>query len=183
MKKSIFVLASIALLISCSDKKKTNSSNNASTESTTSTNNNEDEKTGSFTFDGKTVTGNVSIQYFGSDKQKSNFSVLCKHNEGDITNPNFELLQITFNNEKEATEAPSLKIYQDGSQLPMTEPESGIVTVALSGVGNNMGDLQFTGSNNSTGSINVSNRTITITELSLFNSNGEKRVVSAKIPF
>jgi len=168
MKKSIFVLASIALLISCSDKKKTNSTTSTSTESTTSTNNSEDEKTGSFTFDGKTVTGNVSIQYFGSDKEKSNFSVLC---------------QLTFNNEKEATEAPSLKIYQDGSQLPMTEPESGIVSVALSGVGNNMGDLQFTGSNNSTGSINVSNRTITITELSLFNSKGEKRVVNAKIPF
>jgi hypothetical protein len=75
---------------------------------------------------------------------------------------------------KKKQRKPSLKIYQDGSQLPMTEPESGIVTVALSGVGNNMGDLQFTGSNNSTGSINVSNRTITITELSLFNSNGEK---------
>jgi hypothetical protein len=27
-----------------------------------------------------------------------------QHNEGDNANPNFELLQITFNNEKEATE-------------------------------------------------------------------------------
>lgn len=182
MKKSIIIFASIALLISCSDKKKTNSSNSTSAESTTSTNNSEDEKTGSFTFDGKTVTGNVSIQYFGSDKEKSNFSVLCQHNEGDNANPNFELLQITFNNEKEATTTPSLKIYKDGAQLPMTEPESGIVSVALSGVGNNLDDLQFTGSNNSTGGFSVSNRTITITELSLFNSKGEKRVVSAKIP-
>jgi len=144
--------------------------------------NEREDKTGTFSFDGKSVTGKVETQYFG-DREKGNYSVLCQHNEGGNENPNFELLQVIFLNEKEATGNPAPKIYDGGSVLPMTEPEPGIISVTLSGVGSNLDNKEFTGSEKSTGSIAVKNRTIEITDLSLYNSNGEKRIVNAKIPF
>jgi hypothetical protein len=67
--------------------------------------------------------------------------------------------------------------------LPMTEPESGSVTVSLSGVGNGLGDLEYTGSSKSTGTIEVKNRTIIIKSLKLFNSDGASKEVNAEIPF
>ncbi|MGJ7031751.1 hypothetical protein [Niabella hirudinis] len=140
-------------------------------------------KTGKFSFDGKEVSAEVTTQYFGSDKEKSNFSVLCQHNEGDAANPNFELLQVTFINEMDATANPALKIYDGGSMLPTTEPEPGIVSVALSGVGNGLGSKEFTGSGKSTGRIVVKNKTVELKDLVLFNADGEKKVVNAVLPF
>ncbi len=145
--------------------------------------NNDEDKTGNFSFDDKSVSGKIETQYFG-DKEKANFSVLCQHNESnDPSNSNFELLQITFINEKDATTNPALKIYDGGSILPMTEPEPGIVAVSLSGVGNGLGDQQFTGSEKSTGSITVKGRTVEIKDLSLFTREGAKKVINATLPF
>ena len=166
MKKTIIVFAAITFLISCGDKKKTTTDNSSTTETnTTISNDNDSEKTGDFSFDGKSVAGRVTTQYFSSDKEKSNFSVLCQHDESN-TSANFELLQTTFVTEKDATTNPNLKIYS-GSMLPMTEPEPGIVTVSLSGVGSDLGDKQFTGSSKSTGGITVSDKTIIIKDLTL----------------
>lgn len=143
-----------------------------------------DGKTGTFSFDGKEVGGNVETQYFGAGKETSNFSVLCQHNESnDPSNANFELLQVTFVNEKDAATNPSLKIYQGGSSLPMTEPEPGIVAVSLSGVGNGLTGSEFSGSEKSSGIITVTDRTITIKDLSLFTREGDKKVVNATLPF
>lgn len=181
MKKTIIVLAAITVLISCGDNKKTTTDATTSEASSTTNNESSDEKTGEFSFDGKSVTGKATTQYFGRDKEKSNFSVLCQHDES-ATSANFELLQATFVNEKDAITNPSLKIYS-GSSLPMTEPEPGIVAVALSGVGSDLGDKEYTGTSKSTGSISISNRMLTIKDLALYNSDGMMKTVNAKIPF
>ncbi len=181
MKKIFFCAAALCLLVACGDsKKKPSNEASAQTDNTnTSLGQNDDEKTGEFTIDGATVTGKVTTQYFG-DKEKGNFSVLCQHNEG-ATSANFELLQVTFVNEKDATSS-TLKIHDSGN-LPMTEPEAGLVAVSLSGVGSDLGDKQFTGSGKSTGSITVSNRVLTIKDLTLYNSDGKMKTVSARIGF
>jgi len=181
MKKTIIIFAAITLLVSCGDKKKTTTDGSTTEASSPSSTESNDEKKGEFSIDGKTVTGKATTQYFGSDKEKSNFSVLCQHDES-TTSANFELLQITFLNEKDATTNSALKLYH-GSQLPMTEPEAGSYTVALSGVGNGLGSEEFTGSDKSTGSLNVTDRTVIIKDLVLFTRSGEKKTVNAKIPF
>ena len=142
-----------------------------------------EDKNGTFSFDGKEVSAKVETQYFG-DKTKGNFSVVCQHNESDNpANANFELLQVTFISEKDATTNTHLKIYEGGSSLPVTEPEPGIVAVSLTGVGNGFGSGEFTGNEKSTGSIAVANRTIIIKDLVLFTGSGEKRVVNATLRF
>jgi hypothetical protein len=181
MKKTMIIFAAITLLISCGDKKKTTTDGPATESSSSTSSESSDEKTGEFSFDGKSVTGKATTQYFGSDKEKSNFSVLCQHNES-ATSANFELLQVTFVNEKDATTNSALKLY-DGSQLPMTEPEAGSYTVALSGVGDGFKDQEFTGSAKSTGTLTVSDRTLIIKDLVLFTRDGDKKTVNAKIPF
>jgi hypothetical protein len=182
MKKIIICATAAVLLFACGEKKKTEATTTSATTENTSTASNEssDEKTGEFSIDGATVTGKIETQYFG-DKEKGNFSVLCQHNES-ATSANFELLQATFVNEKDATSNPNLKIH-NGSSLPMTEPEPGIVAVALSGVGGDLGDKQFTGNSKSIGSISISNRVLTIKDLTLYNSDGKMKTVNAKLPF
>ena len=83
---------------------------------------------------------------------------------------------------KKVVTNPNLKIYS-GSMLPMTEPEPGIVTVSLSGVGSDLGDKPFVGSSKSTGSITISDRSLVIKDLTLYNSDGATKTVNAKIPF
>ena len=187
MKQAIFSAFIFSMLLwSCgsnsTEKKVTRTVNDAAAEAGVETGS-EAGKTGSFSFDGKEVGAEVTTQYFGSDKAKSNFSVLCQHNEGDATNPDFQLLQVTVVNEQDATANPALKIYDSGSTLPMTEPEPGIVAVALSGVGSGFSSKQFTGNEKSTGSIVVKNRTVAIKDLVLFNEDGEKKTVNATLPF
>jgi hypothetical protein len=182
MKKSIIVLAAITLLNSCGDKKKTTTDSGTTAETTSSSSNeNSDDKTGEFSIDGKSVSGRVTTQYFSSDKEKSNFSVLCQHDES-ATSANFELLQITFVNEKDATTNSALKL-SNGPLLPMTEPETGAYTVSLTGVGDGFKDQGFTGTDKSTGTVSVSDRIVIIKDLVLFTSDGDKKTVNAKIPF
>ncbi|SDD96984.1 hypothetical protein [Niabella drilacis] len=187
MKQAIFPALIFSMLLwSCSggntEKKETNTVNKVAAAAGAESGS-EAGKTGSFSFDGKEVAAEVTTQYFGSDKVKSNFSVLCQHNEGGATNPDFQLLQVTFVNEQDAATNPALKIYDGGSSLPMTEPEPGIVAVALSGVGSGLGSKQFTGNEKSTGSITVKNRTMELKDLVLFNEDGEKKTVNAVLPF
>lgn len=187
MKRTIFpALVFSSLLFSCADSNTEKKANDLVKEAVAEKgieSKSEEGKTGTFSFDGKEVSAEVTTQYFGSDKEKSNFSVLCQHNEGGAADPEFELLQVTFINEKEATTNPALKIYDGGSMLPMTEPEPGIVSVALSGVGGGFKKEEFTGNEKSTGSITVAGKTVTIKDLVLFTRSGEKKTVNARLPF
>lgn len=180
MKKLILTTTIVLSLFAVSCKDKTNETlkteaANAGIEI------NESSKTGNFSFDGKDFSAATETQYFG-DKEKGNFSILCKHSNSDKPeDPNFELLQVTFVNENDANNSP-LKIYHR-SILPMTEPEPGIVAVSLSGVGNGLGDSEFTGNGKSTGTITVKDRMLTLKEVVLFNSAGEQKVVNASLSY
>lgn len=185
MKKVIFTtaIALSAFTISCKDNTKDKINDTIKTEAAKEGLQIEDtDKTGTFSFDGKSFSAPVETQYFG-DKEKGNFSVLCQHNESDDPeNANHELLQLIFLTEKDANTS-QLKIYDGGSSLPMTEPEPGIVGVSLTGVGNGLDKTQYTGTEKSTGTITVKNRTVTLKDVVLFNSDGDKKVVNATLPY
>lgn len=186
MKKLILpALISSTLLFSCGDKteKKISDTVNEKAAEAGLTVNDDEDKTGTFSFDGKEVKGKIQTQYFGI-KETDNFSVLCQHNASDDPmDANFERIQVIFLTEKDATTNPNLEIYNGGSSLPMTEPKPGMVAVSLSGVGNGFGNETFTGSEKSTGSIKVNNHTVEIKNLVLFTRSGEKRTVNATLPF
>ncbi|MBS1496755.1 MAG: hypothetical protein JSU03_02755 [Bacteroidetes bacterium] len=185
MKKLIIPAALLlgTVLVSCANTQdKTASDINQASSTAADITDNQNDLKGTFSFDGKEVSAPTETQYFG-DKEKGNFSVLCQHNESDEpTNSNFELLQVTFSNEKDATSNAALKI-NDGAMLPMSDPQTGLVAVALSGLGNNLGSKQFVGTDKSTGTITVKNRVIEIKSLVLYNADGEKRIVNASLPF
>lgn len=124
-------------------------------------------KTASFIVDGASYKGNVSTQYFG-DKITGQFSVVCQQDEP------LALLQAVFKNEKEA--AGNLK--PAGGFYSM---EPGEAYVALSGPA--IGDKEFITRSNSTGSITVSDKTLTIKDLKLFNSDNKEKVVNATITY
>ena len=135
-------------------------------------------KTGNFKVDGKIFTGKVTTQYFG-DKVKGNFSVLC---QAEGKNSNFALLQITFVTESDARGNRELKLYNK-SMLPMTDPEPGIVTVSLSGVGESFGEKEYAGTSKSSGTVSVSNNVVLIKNLKIYNQEGKEVTVDAEIPF
>lgn len=124
-------------------------------------------KTAAFTVDGTAYKGKVTTQYFG-DKVTGQFSVLCQQDEP------FALLQAVFKNEKEA--AGSLK--PAGGFYSM---EPGEAHIALSGTA--IGDKEYVTKSNSTGTITVSNKTLTIKDLKLFNSDNKEKVVNATIGY
>lgn len=124
-------------------------------------------KTASFTVEGIAYKGRVSTQYF-ADKLTGQFSVLCQQNEP------FALLQAVFKNEKEA--AGNLK--PAGGFYSM---DPGEANIALSGTA--IGDKEFVTKSNSTGSITVSDRTLTIKDLKLFNSDNKEKMVNATIVY
>ena len=189
--KSIVALISLALLItSCAgngDKMNDDTITKNAVEAATS-NNNDEGKTGTFTFNGRTVSGTVETQYFGSDKVNSNFSVLCQYDEKDpkdLLNPEFALLQITFLNEKDATSNANFKLIP-GSKLSTTGAESGSVIVSLSGSRYTFHDKNYAGNSKSTGTIKVEGRQIIITNMKLYplaDGGNDAITVDAKIPF
>ncbi len=124
-------------------------------------------KTASFIVDGASYKGNVSTQYFG-DKITGQFSVVCQQDEP------LALLQAVFKNEKEA--AGNLK--PAGGFYSM---EPGEAYVALSGPA--IGDKEFITRSNSTGTITVSDKMLTIKDLKLFNSDNKEKVVNATITY
>ncbi len=183
MKKVIFTTAVVllAFTISCKDNKDKTDEIIKTEAAKDGIEIEETEKTGTFSFAGKEVSAPVETQYFG-DKEKGNFSVLCQHNSDNPEVTDFELLQVTFLNEKDANSS-QLKIYDRGGSLPMTEPEPGIVAVTLSGVGSGLGNAEFTGNEKSTGTITVKDRTVILKDVVLFNSSGDKKVVNAELPY
>jgi len=177
---TIISLALLTLFVACKNGQKSTDEEAALKSITV---NDDEAKTGSFSFEGKSIEGAVSTQYFG-DKVKGNFSVLCQHdNDGGTEKPNFALLQITFLNESDAINNPSLKVY-DGPTLPTTDPLPGLVAITLSGRGNGLIKAKsFSGADKTTGNISVSDRTITLKDITLYNSEGAMKKVNAKISF
>lgn len=165
------------MLLSCGNKK-SGQETGSNPNSTVTMDNNDTQKSGSFTIDGKSYTGKISTQHFGSG-EKPNFSVLCQF---DGEGSDFALLQTTFVNEAEARGNSDIKIY-DGSMLPMTDVKPGVATVVLSGFGLSLGEKEFSGTDKSGGSIKVSGNTLTISDLNLFNSEGNKKTISASLKF
>ncbi|MEO6820404.1 MAG: hypothetical protein ABI204_11790 [Ginsengibacter sp.] len=135
-------------------------------------------KTGNFKVDGKDFSGKVTTQHFG-DKEKGNFSVLCQE---DGEKSNFALLQITFVTESDARGKRELKLH-DSPMLPMTDPVPGIVAVGLTGFGEKFGDKEYSGTSKSSGTINVSNNTISLKNLKIYNQDTKEVTVDAEIPF
>lgn len=161
MKKTIlyFFVATTVVVSSC---------NNGSKESNTAGIQISDkENSASFTVDGATCKGKVSTQYFGSNKETDNFSVLCQQDEP------LTLLQATFANEKNAT--ASLK--PKGGSYKVNEGEFGLtLTVAGS-------DKEFNANDKSAGSLKVEGNKLIITDMKLFDRDGKEKVVSATIEF
>ncbi len=162
MKTAIFyvVLSFTLIAVSCNNK---DTKENMVTDIETS----DKAKTASFIVDGGSYKGNVSTQYFG-DKVTGQFSVVCQQDEP------LALLQAVFKNEKEA--AGNLKLA--GGFYSM---EPGEAYIALSGAA--IGDKEFITRSNSTGIITVSDKTLTIKDLKLFNSDNKEKVVSATISY
>ena len=153
MMRKIIILSFFAAaisMISCKDSKK--ESNVEGVQISDST------KEGSFNVDGKTFSGKVSTQYFGSNKSTDNFSVLCQQDEP------FTLLQATFANEKDAS-SPNLK--PKGESYKVSEGE---FELSLS-----VSDSQkeFVSTEKSGGTIKVSGNEMTISDMKLFDADGK----------
>ena len=125
-------------------------------------------KDGSFTVDGTKMTGKVSTQYFGSNKETDNFSVLCQQDEP------LALLQATFANEKNAKAGT---LVPQGSSYQVSEGQFGLdLTVPGS-------DKRFIANDKSGGSLKIDGNKMTITEMKLFDADGKTKVVNATINF
>lgn len=162
MKKIFFYVVLCFTLIAASCNNKDTKENKVADIETT-----DKAKTASFIVDGASYKGNVSTQYFG-DKMTSQFSVVCQQDEP------LALLQAVFKNEKEA--AGNLK--PAGGFYSM-EPGEGYVALS----GSAIGDKEFITRANSTGTITVSDKTLTIKDLKLFNSDNIEIVVNATISY
>ena len=111
----------------------------------------------------------VSTQYFGSNKETDNFSVLCQQDEP------FALLQATFANESDAKSGHELKV-KGGSY----KVNSGEFDLELSGMGS---DKLFKADSSSTGSLRVEGNKLIISNFKLFDSDKSEKIVSAEIGF
>jgi len=124
--------------------------------------------TGTFTVDGKTFTGRVSVQHFEATGE---FSVLCQNNDGEGT-----LLQTIFNTEADARTPGDLKIVYGGNKdakavaimveltWRTTDASKGTAKITKDGSKN---VLEFDGSE--------------VTDD--ISHKGEKKIISGKIPF
>ncbi len=169
MKRNLLALSALLLLLAaCGDASSKRSAAQQETATAEPGVTSGEEKTGSFTADGKMFTGAVSTQYF-NDHKSGPFSVLCQQDEP------FALLQITFSSEKDALNNASLK---PGDNF--THPDAGDVHVALTGIG----EKEFTTeAGASKGSISVSGRTVHLRDLQLFNRDKQSTTVTADISF
>ena len=126
------------------------------------------ESTASFNVDGKIYKGKVSTQYFGSNKETDNFSVLCQQDEPLV------LLQAVFANEKDAQSA-GLK--PNGSSYNVAAGNFGLeLTIAGE-------PKMFIANPKSGGTLTVEGNKMTITDMKLFDMDGKEKTVSGTIDF
>ena len=164
MKKFISFLISITVVatISCN-------SNTTSATSTAPIETGGKDKTVSFTIDGTTFKGKVSTQYFGSNKETDNFSVVCQQDEPLV------LLQATFANEKDAASSGLTPKGFDGYKV-----NTGQFDLTLTPAG---GGESFVATSKTTGAIKIENNKIVISNMRLFNREGKEKVVNGTIGF
>jgi hypothetical protein len=162
MKKVILfsVFGTVFLFTSCKETKK--ESKIAGIEISDSSNE------GTFSIDGKNCNGKVSTQYFGSNKESDNFSVLCQQDEP------FTLLQATFANQKDAS-SPNLK--PKGGSYKVNEGEFDLSLTAADN------QKEFIANEKSGGTVKVEGNKMTISNIKLFDADGKERVVNATINF
>ncbi|MEI9957678.1 MAG: hypothetical protein WDM90_15575 [Ferruginibacter sp.] len=160
MKKTILYLMMAVATTSC---------NSNETTTTTKVETNEKNSTTSFTVDGVTIKGDVSTQYFGSNKETDNFSVLCQQDEPLV------LLQATFASEKDATNSGLKPKGFDGYKVDI-----GQFSLTLTPAGHNG---QFVATDKTEGAIKIENNKIVINNMKLYNREGKETVVSGTIVF
>lgn len=105
-------------------------------------------KTGTFTIDGVSYTGNTEVQTFVND----NYSIVCQQDDP------FKLIQVTFHNQAEAEAGGTFEVEDDALNVP-----SGSVNVGVDG-------LTFDPDGSQT--ISVSGKKITINNLALDQTGG-----------
>ncbi len=162
MKKTIlyFFVATTFVASSC---------NSGSKESnTTGLQISDKEKTASFKVDGTTFNGKVSTQYFGSNKETDNFSVLCQQDEP------LTLLQAVFANEKDAK---SNNLKPQGGSYNVGAGQFGL-SLRIAG-----SDKEFIANEKSGGSLKIVGNKMMVTDMNLFDRDGKEKVVSAVIEF
>ena len=158
---SVFAVAIVAVS-SCNSKKSTDN-NNTVVESA------DNLSTTLFTGDGKEYKGKVSTQYFGSNKETDNFSVLCQQDEPLV------LLQATFANEKDAKSGTALKV--KGGSYKTNAGEFGL-SLSISGF-----EKEFIANEKSTGTLKIEGNKMVVTDMKLFDRDGKEKIVNATIAF
>ncbi|MFN8260906.1 MAG: hypothetical protein U0X41_08250 [Chitinophagales bacterium] len=126
------------------------------------TNTGSTEKTGTFTIDGVSYTGNTEVQTFSN----GNYSIVCQQDEP------FKILQITFHNQAEAEAGGTFDVADFSLNVPTGEAEVGV------------DGLTFDPNGSKT--ITVSGKKITISNLPLDQTGGGTKhplVNSASINF
>lgn len=119
-------------------------------------------KTGTFTIDGVSYTGNTEVQTFVND----NYSVVCQQDDP------FKLIQVTFHNQAEAEAGGTFDVADDALNVP-----AGDVNVGVDGL---------TFDPNGSRTISVSGKKITISNLPLDETGSGTRhpvINSASINF
>ncbi|MCC6515606.1 MAG: hypothetical protein IT275_04565 [Chitinophagales bacterium] len=119
-------------------------------------------KTGTFTIDGVSYTGNTEVQTFVND----NYSIVCQQDAP------FKLIQVTFHNQAEAEAGGTFDVEDDALNVP-----SGSVNIGVDGL---------TFDPHSSHTISVSGKKITISNLSLDQTGGGSKhplINSASINF
>ncbi len=128
--------------------------------------------TGTFTADGKTFTGRVSVQHFEATGE---FSVLCQDGAGEST-----LLQTAFSTEADARTPGDLKIVY---RNPISgNKEAKTVSISF--------DVAWRTTDESKGTAKItkdgSNNVLEFDGVEVFDEishKGEKKIISGKIPF
>jgi hypothetical protein len=162
MKKTIFYTFTALTFLTSSCNSGSKESNTAGVQIS------DKESAASFTVDGATFKGNVSTQYFGSNKETDNFSVLCQQDEP------FTLLQAVFANEKDAK---SNNLKPQGGSYNVGAGQFGL-SLRITG-----SDKEFIANEKSGGSLKVEGNKMMVTDMKLFDRDGKEKVVSAVIGF
>ncbi|MCB0507585.1 MAG: hypothetical protein KDD21_04715 [Bacteroidetes bacterium] len=119
-------------------------------------------KTGTFTIDGTSYTGNSETQTFVND----NYSIVCQQDDP------FKLIQVTFHNKAEAEAGGTFDVADFSLNVPTGEAEIGVDGLTFDPDGNH--------------TISVSGKKITISNVSLDQTGGGSKhptINSASINF
>ncbi len=162
MKKIFFYSITAVILL-------TTACNSGSKESNTSGIETSDKEiTATFTVDATDYKGKVSTQYFGSNKETDNFSVLCQQSDPLV------LLQAVFANEKDAQ---SVGLKPNGSSYNVGAGNFGLeLTIAGE-------PKMFIANPKSGGTVTVKRHKMIITNMKLFDQDGKEKTVSGTINF